>query len=145
MASGKAPTPNPGNAALIAEQALVGAAFLGIIVPVLQYIAWTILVDIPTSSEVLSQPPHAWVYLVVLGLFPPLIIMGGLLQAKTRAGMAGVLTYGSMVIFGQRLLNDPVFSVISILGLMLALFFYLIGKAFVNRQNNQGGRGGMYR
>lgn len=145
MASRKAPTPNPGNAGLIAQQALVGAVFLGIVLPVVQYVAWTILVDIPSSSEVLSQPPHAWVYLAVLGLFPPLIILGGLLQAKTRAGTAGVLTYGSMVIFGQQLFNDPVFSVISILGLMLALFLYLTGKALANRQNNRGGRGGMYR
>lgn len=145
MTSRTKPTPNPGITGDLAGRALQSAVATGIIIPIIQYVCWITLIETPASSEFLSQPPHAWFYILIIGLLPPLMFITGVARAANQAGIAGGIIYVLMVLTGQQLFGEPALTVLAILGLMLGLFIFLAGKAIANSQNRRGGRGGMYR
>ncbi len=145
MASRTTPTPHPSTAGILGGRALQAAIFLGVIVPVLQHIAWVILVDVPSTSEVLSQPPYAWLYIGVLGIIPPLMVILGITQAATEAGAVGGVTYFLMALAGQSLLGQPLLAILTILGLTLGLFVFLAVKVAKNSRNRSRSRRGGYR
>lgn len=125
MASRSAPTPDPGIAAEMGQNAIASVVVTGLLIPILQYVAWEMLVEIPATTS-LQQPPNAWLYLFVLGLFPALIFVEGLLKAAGRAGWAGVAAYFVMSIAASSLFTTPMLSVMMILGSVFALALFLL-------------------
>lgn len=125
MASRTTPTPGPGIAAEMGQSALASAIITGLVIPILQYVAWEMLVEIPATTS-LQQPPNAWLYLFILGLFPALIFVEGLLEAAGGAGWAGVIAYFVMTIASSSLFSTPMLSVMMILGTVFALALFLL-------------------
>lgn len=146
MASRNAPTPHPSTAGDLGGRALEAAVLTGLMVPLLQHITWLILIDAPSTSEVLSQPPNAWVFIAVLGILPPLLFVVGTVRAAVKAGAVGGFVYVLMVIAGQSLFAQPLLAVLTIVGLTLGLFVILTLKIVMSsKKRRRRRRGGMYR
>lgn len=146
MASRNTPTPHPSTAGDLGSRALEGAIVTGLMIPLFQHILWLILIDAPSTSEFLSQPPNAWLFIAVLGIVPPLLFIIGTAQATVKVGVVGGGAYVLMVIAGQSFFGHPLLAVLMIVGLTLGLFVYLVVKTTVNSGGRRrGGRGGMYR
>ncbi|WP_226042463.1 hypothetical protein [Natrinema sp. DC36] len=146
MASRTTPTPHPSTAGDLGGRALQGAIFTGLMLPLLQHILWLILIDAPSTSEVLSQPPNAWMFIADLGILPPLLFIAGIAQAAVEAGAVGGVAYVLMVIAGQSLFGQPLLAVLTIVGLVLGLFVFLALKVAISSGGRRRrGRGGMYR
>lgn len=103
------------------------------------------MVDLPSTTEALSQPPNTWLFLGVLGILPPLFFILGVAGAMSDAGTAGGAVYVGMWIAGQFLLGQPVLAVMTIVGLSMALFVYLAGKWIMRDKNRGRGRMRTYR
>lgn len=146
MASRNTPTPHPSTAGNLGGRALEGAVVAGLMIPLLQHILWLILIDAPSTSEFLTQPPNAWMFIVVLGILPPLMFVTGVVQATVEVGAGGGVAYVFMVIAGQSLFGQPLLAVLTILGLVLGLFVFLALKVAMNSGGRRRrGRGGMRR
>jgi len=143
MASRHAPAPDPGIAGEFGARALTGAITFGLVVPIIQHIGWVMLVNMPSSSEVLTQPPNVWLYIAVLGILPPLAFVLGVAQAASEAGIVGGFVYFLMSLAGQQLFGNPVLAVLAILGLMLGLFMFLAAKIVLHSgsRRRRGRRG----
>lgn len=128
MAPRSTPTPGPGIAAEMGQSAIASAIFTGLVIPILQHVAWKILVEIPATTS-LQQPPNAWLYLFVIGLFPALVFVEGLLEATGGAGWAGIAAYFVMSIASSNLFTTPMLSVMMILGTVLAFTVFLLFRA----------------
>ncbi|MFC7046547.1 hypothetical protein ACFQH6_15055 [Halobacteriaceae archaeon GCM10025711] len=142
MASRSTPTPNPGTAGELGARALQGAILFGLILPIVQYFLWKLMVDIPASSDVLSQPPNAWLYISLLGILPPLAFVLTIAFATSEAGIAGGAAYVLMWLVAQQFFASPILTVYIITGLALGLFVYLALKALGSRGHHrrQSGR-----
>lgn len=138
-------SPDPSTAADLGDRALEGDVFIGLVVPVLQQFLWALLIEAPATTS-LSQPPHAWLYIGMVGILPPLVFIGGVLFGFSTAGVAGGAAYVLMALASNLLFQNPVLSVLMLLGVVLALFVYLaIKKTRGNRQPRRGPRGGLRR
>lgn len=137
--------PDPRVAADLGSRALQGAVFIGLVIPVLQQFTWTLLIEVPATTS-LSQPPHAWLYIGVLGILPPLIFVGGVLTGFSTAGVAGGGGYVLMALASSLFFQNPGLSMFMLLGVILALFLYLAIKSTrSNRHSHRGPRGGLRR
>lgn len=132
------PTPDPRIAGDFGARALQAAIFFGLIFPILQNILWMILVDIPASSDVLSQPSHAWLYIGLLGILPPLAFVLAVTKAATDAGVAGGVSYLMMWLVTQQFFDQPILTVWILIGLVIGVFVFFAVKTI----SNQGRRGG---
>lgn len=137
------PTPDPSAAADIGQGAIHGAIFTGVILPVVQHIAWMLLVHVPNTTE-LSLGAFAGpvgLYFIVLGLLPPLLTVGSLIEAYGGAGVAGVIAYLFVSLWTSSLFSNPQLSMVMIMSTVFALFLYLSIKAM----GSQGSRRSHYR
>ena len=119
---------NPGIAAEMGANAIATGIITGIVIPVLQYIAWTFLVDIPATTS-LQQPPNAWIYLLLIGILPAIIFVTGLLEAAGGAGAFGIGAYFIMSLATSNLFSAPMVSMMMVLGTVVALALALTIKA----------------
>lgn len=146
MASGKTPTPHPSTAGDLGGRALEGAVVVGLVIPLFQHILWLILIDAPSTSGFLTQPPNAWMFIAVLGILPPFLFVAGVAQATVEVGAAGGVVYVLMTIAGQSLFGHPLLAVLTIIGLTLGLFVFLALEVAMNSGGRRRmGRGGMRR
>jgi len=137
--------PDPGVAGELGSKALEAAVLVNLVLPIMQHVMWTIVVEIPAITS-LSQPPNAWLYVVAIGILPPVLFVGGILTATSKAGLAGGFAYILMTLAVSQLLPNPVLSIIMLISIVVTLLLYFAAKMVaVGRSKGRSPRRRLYR